>query len=99
MERQKISSTALAHEKNRVASYALKHRLMKINEGRGVICMGRNDSYLSYYVIAIKDTKGDKNARRHGFPLGVEVIISILPNGKVSCLPIYARHVTIRNSK
>lgn len=98
MEREQLSDAALAHEENRVVTYAHKHGMKILKKGRGVICLGRNNSYSSCYVTAIKDTKGDKNACRHGFPLGVEVIISILTNGKVSCLPIYARHVTIRNS-
>lgn len=98
MERKKISEEALAHEKDRIIHYAHKHGMRILKEGRGVICLGRNNSYESCYATAIKDTKGDKNARRHGFPLGVEVIISVLTNGRVSCLPIYARHVTIRNA-
>ncbi len=87
----KIAPTAMAHEEQRIKTYAKKHGMKIFEIGRAIICRGRNDSYLSCYARVLKDTKGDKNARRHGFPVGVECIISILENkGRIACVPVYA---------
>ena len=91
MERHlELSENAMAHEEQRILSYVKKHGLKVYEKGRAIICRGRNDSYLSFYARVWKDTKGDKNAKRHGYPLGVECIVSILENkGRITCVPLY----------
>lgn len=92
-----ISTNAMAHEEQRIRSYVKKHGMRVYEMGRAIICRGRNDSYLSFFARVWKDTKGDKNAKRHGYPLGVECIVSVLEKtGRISCVPVYAKGIKVK---